>query len=1235
MKKIITCFSMVFIATMMFAQERYVQQNNAFKVEYSDESQQKAILRFNLENYAIKTVEHNGVKYSTIDFENGINTFKKGYAELPMVNINLLIDNTNDVNFEVLESDFIEINLDYPMLPSRGTIYRNQDPKSIPFIIYPESIVDEWYPESFTEATEPFVFRDTRGVNLYMYPFGYNAVKKTLKVYRSVAMSITRDKLNSTNGLTRNISEIAPVMNDVYKSLYLNYSPTRFANQMGELGEMLVIYTSRDASAIQPYINWKREKGFKVLTQQVTTGTNVKTTIQNAYNSNNNLLYVQLVGDWPDIKSDLGTTQNAPMDPMLGCVAGSDYYPDLIIGRFSASSSAQVTIQVNKAINYEKNPDMGVSWYKNGLGIASNEGPGDDNEYDNQHMDIIKNNKLLPYTYTNIASQYQPSATASGVASSVNSGVSIINYVGHGSETSWGTSGYSTSNINSSTNGSKLPFIFSVACVNGKFHRTTGDCFAEAWLNKENGGAVAVIMSTINQAWHQPMRGQDYMNDILIGGYNYSTNPGNGSSTNLSDKRTTFGSIAFNGNVLMLAEQYTDVSTKETFQTWTIFGDASIQVRTDTPKPISVNAENINGSPYSVTVTSNGSPVSGANVSLYQNGNTYTATTNTSGIASVTHNFTSGTATVTVTGYNCGAYQTTKTIGGSSVTIPSTPTGLTTSNITSSGATLSWSAASGATSYDVQFRQQGGAWSTSNVTGTSTNATGLAASTTYEWQVSAKNSAGNSAYSAAKSFATLASGGVTYCTSMGNSYSYEWISKVVIGSFTNSSGAAGYTDFTSKTITMTAGTGYSIALTPTFASTAYNEYWKVWVDLNGNGVFDANELLFDAGSLSTTTVTGTITIPAGTPARNTRMRVSMKYNGAQTACETFSYGEVEDYTVQIVAGSTNPPATPTGLNASSINTSSATLTWSASVGATSYDVQFRQQGGTWSTSNVTGTSVNKTGLAAMTAFEWQVRANNVNGSSAYSAIASFTTLSATISYCTSKGNNASSEWIQRVVFSGIDNNSGKNSGYANFTNLTATVARGETLPINIQTGFASSLYTEYWSIWIDFNQNGTFDSDERVVYGSSKSSNLLSANVSIPTTAMLGSTRMRVSMKYNAAQTACETFSYGEVEDYTVNVLQTRANNNAIDFGVEQLGHEDQEPFVIYPNPASDRITVSLQGLMGDVMLRIYDLQGRMVKDQMLTNLDTEINISDLANGVYIISVDEEKMPLNKRFVKM
>jgi len=567
-------------------------------------------------------------------------------------------------------------------------------------------------------------------------------------------------------------------------------------------------------------------------------------------------------------------------------------------------------------------------------------------------------------------------------------------------------------------------------------------------------------------------------------------------------------------------------------------------------------------------------------------------------------------------------------------TPPSTPTGLNSSNVTSSSATLSWSATSGATSYDVQIRPQGGSWNTYTVTSNSYNASNLASSTTYEWQVRAKNSAGTSSYSSIASFTTqqyVAS----YCTSKGNNSSYEWISKVVVGSFTNTSGAAGYTDFTSKEITLEAGKAYSISLTPGFASSTYNEYWKIWIDLNGNATFDAADLMFDAGSLSKTTVTGTITIPAGTAPRTTRMRVSMKYNAAQTACETFSYGEVEDYTVKIVAAQANPPATPTGLTASNITTSSASLSWNASTGATSYDVQLRQQGGSWSTSNVTTTTANATGLTAGTTYEWQVRANNQNGSSAYSAISSFTTQSTSLTYCTSKGNNANYEWIQRVQFAEVNNTSGKNGGYADFTSMTATVARGETLPIYIQAGFSGSSYTEYWSIWIDFNQNGTFDSDERVVYGSSSSSNLLSASVTIPTGAALGTTRMRVSMKYNAAQTACETFSYGEVEDYTVNVVQTKTSTLTTEPFADDLGVETNEIYTVYPNPASDMITVSLNGIRGDVSLKIYDVQGRLVKDEFLYNLDTQIDVSDLAKGVYIISVDEEKMPINKRFVKM
>ena len=62
------------------------------------------------------------------------------------------------------------------------------------------------------------------------------------------------------------------------------------------------------------------------------------------------------------------------------------------------------------------------------------------------------------------------------------------------------------------------------------------------------------------------------------------------------------------------------------------------------------------------------------------------------------------------------------------------------------------------------------------------------------------------------------------------------------------------------------------------------------------------------------------------------MRVSMKYNGVPSACESFSYGEVEDYTVNIgsSAADTQAPSVPTNLSASNITETTVDLSWNAS-----------------------------------------------------------------------------------------------------------------------------------------------------------------------------------------------------------------------------------------------------------------------------------------------------------------
>ncbi|CAB1061134.1 hypothetical protein D1BOALGB6SA_5907 [Olavius sp. associated proteobacterium Delta 1] len=136
-----------------------------------------------------------------------------------------------------------------------------------------------------------------------------------------------------------------------------------------------------------------------------------------------------------------------------------------------------------------------------------------------------------------------------------------------------------------------------------------------------------------------------------------------------------------------------------------------------------------------------------------------------------------------------------------------------------------------------------------------------------------------------------------YCSSSGRNVGYEWIDSIRIGTFNNVSGAnAGYADFTSQTVDLAYGTN-SITLTPGFRYGSYIEFWRIWIDFNQDGIFDADELLFDQSSR--TAVAGEIMVPDDALPGSTRMRISMKWAGAPPACGTFSYGEVEDYTVQL------------------------------------------------------------------------------------------------------------------------------------------------------------------------------------------------------------------------------------------------------------------------------------------------------------------------------------------------
>ena len=582
---LIVFFLMVFSCPLSFAAGKNGAKD--FKMVFSEDSLTGSIM-VSLkarETFTVRDVVKQKKEYATVPFKNCLPTREKGFPEVAYFKMAFQLRDNLDYELIVREVDFQEFDYFGDWLPSRGQILRNQDPEKVPYKIARRSLVDAYFPrESFVVMGKPFLIRDVRGIDLQVLPVLVNTVLKRVRILKSIRFELVPGNGGvATNRQPRRQLKIFRWNEPVYDALFANF---RWSDELEDgTGDMLVIYTNRDKAAVQPFIAHKESQGFTVTETEVATGTNVKTTIQNAYNANPDLLYVQLVGDWDNIQCEkmnwdgdvCVNGDGCPEDNALGLVSGSDDYYDLIISRFSAGSAEDVTTQVNKVIEYETNPNE--AWWKNGLGIASDEGPGDDGESDSQHMNIIKENKLLPNGYTNVADAYDPGASTSEVSGPVNGGVHVINYVGHGYRNGWSTSIFSSADVNGLANGNKLPFIFSVACNVGEYN--AADCFAEEWLRKQNGGAVSVLMSTISQPWDPPMRGQDYMNDLLTGGYDYTSNPGSGTSTDHGKQR--LGSIVFNAFNLQIAEAGSgDV---ETTRTWVLFGDGSLRVVGSVPCP--------------------------------------------------------------------------------------------------------------------------------------------------------------------------------------------------------------------------------------------------------------------------------------------------------------------------------------------------------------------------------------------------------------------------------------------------------------------------------------------------------------------------------------------------------------------------------------------------------------------------------------------------------------------------
>jgi len=615
-------------------------------------------LDFTVPGYELETIDINGKDFSSITVPELNNLNEKGMPSLPKLTASVIIPAEAAMSYRILEED-CHVEAVGPIVPAKGTVYRNQNPALVPYSFSKFYQSSDVYPRSSVSLSEPFVVRGVRGLTVQYYPFQYLAESQEVRICSRARVALYADGISTHNVVSADLPASATTdFSTIYDKLFLNYQTYLADDEKHDVPEqdkLLIIAHDRFAKEIQPLVEWKLQKGVAtklVLTSAISSTPNTQPTpqdikkfIQSEYDLRG-ISHILLVGDAEELKPFPGTSGNVvgkEADPMYVLLAGNDSYPDAFISRFSGETPEHIRTQVERSVSYERQPELS-DWYNKAMGLAGDDKGGNPSYADWERADFLRT-ELLKYPFASVDQFYHRPLTAP-ILDAFRQGRGFVNYINHGSTTSWPIGSITTSVISQMDNYNRLPFIVSVACVNGKF--AGGTCLGEAFLRAgtpgKPAGAIAVYASSTNQSWVPPCIGQRRVTDLLV-----------------ARKKLSIGGLFMNGVIATLEDG--ESSAVQTYQSWHVFGDGSITSRTTKPEMLKVeHPEVLSKSAGNLPVTVE--KTAGALVSIYADGVNYGAvTTDAKGVALIPLKdcgcSRSRKMTLTVTGFNKVPYITT------------------------------------------------------------------------------------------------------------------------------------------------------------------------------------------------------------------------------------------------------------------------------------------------------------------------------------------------------------------------------------------------------------------------------------------------------------------------------------------------------------------------------------------------------------------------------------------------
>ena len=498
--------------------------NNSFQKEFSiiEKSPYKIKVKSSLnkiKTQAVSTVSGNFVELGCLGFTKTYSNL--GRPQLPVLNKLIEVPYGAEVEINIISYKeqtipLADKGLINKIMPVQPSISKSASMSEIPF----------YYDQAFYQAnvfntaemvtvTMSGTMRGVRMANMSIAPFRYNPVTNTIKVYNDLVFEVVFK--HPDIALTEQMKEkyYSPYFESSLGNM-INHSQPAAKDALTKYPVKYVIVSlTTFQSALQPFVYWKRQKGFNVIEKyyaSAPTTATVKTYLQGLYDagtaSDPAPTFVLLVGDVAQIPTYTGVADAAHKTDLFFFTmdGSSDYIPDMYYGRFSATTTTHVTNQVNKTLQYEKYTMPKKTYMDTVVMVAGNDASGNDATYGNGQIYYGTTNYFNSahgmYSFTVYDPNNSESSAGANMRAVLYKGVGYGNYTAHCGSTGWSEPGFSTSQIASMYNADKYGLLVGNCCQSNTFNDT--ECFGEALLRAySNKGAVGYIGASDYSYWDE------------------------------------------------------------------------------------------------------------------------------------------------------------------------------------------------------------------------------------------------------------------------------------------------------------------------------------------------------------------------------------------------------------------------------------------------------------------------------------------------------------------------------------------------------------------------------------------------------------------------------------------------------------------------------------------------------------------------------------------------------------